>query len=80
LRDIETDYYLFDKNLADFIAKTLDERQQKCLELFHKCLDIQDKNKNKKISTCIYKQLYPQAPYDFSHPNFDPLKQKLNIM
>ncbi|SMN17481.1 hypothetical protein CRYPA_1951 [uncultured Candidatus Thioglobus sp.] len=75
--DIETDYYIFDKNLDDFIIKTLDEGQQKCFEVFDKCLDIQDKNKNKKISTCIYKKLYPKAPYDFSHPNFDPLKQKL---
>jgi hypothetical protein len=75
--NVKTDYYIFDKNLDDFIIKTLDEKQQKCFYNFDECLDIEVKNKNKKISTCIYKKLYPQDPYDFSHSNFDTLKQKL---
>jgi len=74
---IETDYYIFDKNLDDFIIKTLSKEQQQCFKKFDKCLDIEVKNKNKKISTCIYKKLYPQTPYDFSHKNFNALKQKL---
>jgi hypothetical protein len=72
-----TSYYIFDKNLDDFIIKTLDEEQQECFHSFDECLEIEAKNKNKKISTCIYKKLYPQNPYDFSHSNFDTLKQKL---
>ncbi len=75
--NIEPDYYIFDKNLDDFILKTLSEDQQKCFQEFDECLEIEDRNKNKKISTCIYKKLYPQAPYDFSHQNFNELKQKL---
>ena len=75
--NIETDYYIFDKNLDNFIINTLSKEQQKCFEEFDECLEIEDKNKNKKISTCIYKKLYPQSPYDFSHKNFDELKQKL---
>jgi len=75
--NIEVDYYIFDKNLDDFIIKTLSKEEQNCFKAFDECLDIQDKNKNKKISTCIYKKLYPKAPYNFSHKNFTPLKQKL---
>jgi hypothetical protein len=75
--NIETDYYIFDKNLDDFIIKTLNEEQQKCFKEFDECLNIEVKNKNKKISTCIYKKLYPKTPYDFSHENFDDLKTKL---
>ncbi|CAB5495234.1 DUF3226 domain-containing protein [Bathymodiolus thermophilus thioautotrophic gill symbiont] len=74
---IKTDYYIFDKNLDDFIIQTLNKDHQECFKAFDKCLNIQDKNKNKKISTCLYKKLYPQAPYDFSHQNFDILKGKL---
>jgi hypothetical protein len=75
--NIPTDYYIFDNNLDDFIIKTLDKEQQKCFKKFDKCLKIEIKNKNKKISTCIYKKLYPQKPYDFSHQNFTELKAKL---
>lgn len=75
---IEVNYYIFDKNLDDFIINTLNEDQKKCFEEFDQCLKIEVENKNKKISTCIYKKLYPQAPYDFSHANFEPLKQKLS--
>ncbi|NYT27791.1 MAG: hypothetical protein H0A76_07770 [Candidatus Thiodubiliella endoseptemdiera] len=75
--DIDTDYYIFDKNLDDFIVKTLSKEQQNCFKEFDECLNIQGKNKNKKISTCIYKKLYPQAPYDFLHENFKPLTEKL---
>jgi hypothetical protein len=75
--NIPTDYYIFDKNLDDFIIKTLEKDQQKCFQEFDKCLKIEIENKNKKISTCIYKKLYPQSPYDFSHKNFNELKTKL---
>jgi hypothetical protein len=73
--NIKTDYYIFDKNLDDFIMKTIEKKA--CFEEFEKCLEIEAKNKNKKISTCIYKKLYPNSPYDFSHQNFNELKTKL---
>lgn len=75
--NIPADYYIFDNCLDDFIINTLDKKQQKCFTEFDECFEIEDKNKNKKISTCIYKKMYPQSPYDFSHPSFDVLKQKL---
>ncbi len=76
--NIPTDYYIFKNNLDDFIIGTLDKKQ--CFKEFDQCLDITDRNRNKKISTCIYRKLYPQAPYDFKHSDFDELKQKLTVL
>jgi 5S rRNA maturation endonuclease (ribonuclease M5) len=70
---IEIDYCIFDKNLDDVIIRSIEKEQ--CFKDFDKCLGV--KNKNRKISTCIYKKLYSESPYDFSHKNFDDLKTKL---
>jgi len=63
---IEVDYFIID---------TLDKKDGflGCEE----CFNLKKLNKNRKILTCIYKSLYPKKPYDFSHKNFDELKQKL---
>ena len=73
--NIEIDYYIFDKNLDYFIVDTLDKKDSflACEE----CFELKKLNKNRKILTCIYKSLYPKKPYDFSHPNFDKIKEKL---
>jgi len=72
---IEVDYYIFNKNLDYFIVDTLDKKDNflNCEE----CFKLKELNKNRKILTCIYKSLYPQKPFDFTHENFDDLKQKL---
>jgi len=72
---IEIDYYIFDKNLDYFIIDTLKEKDTflSC----EKCLDLKKLNKNRKLLSSIYKELYPKPPYDFTHKNFDELKQKL---
>jgi hypothetical protein len=72
---IEVDYYIFNKNLDYFIIDTLDKKENflGCEE----CFELKELNKNRKILTCIYKSLYPKKPFDFSHPNFNELKQKL---
>lgn len=73
--NIEVNYYIFDKNLDYFIIDTLDKKDDflGCEE----CFNLKKLNKNRKILTCIYKSLYPKAPFDFSHENFNELKQKL---
>ena len=73
--EIEVDYYIFNKNLDYFIVDTLDKKDNflGCEE----CFELKKLNKNRKILTCIYKSLYPKAPFDFSHANFNELKQKL---
>jgi uncharacterized protein YutE (UPF0331/DUF86 family) len=72
---IEVDYYIFNKNLDYFIIDTLDKKENflGCEE----CFKLKELNKNRKILTCIYKSLYPKKPFDFSHENFDELKEKL---
>ncbi len=73
--NIATDYYIFDKNLDDFIINTLGNKEN--FESCEKCFELKKVNKNRKILTCIYSKLYPKSPYDFSHANFIPLKNKL---
>ncbi len=72
---IDIDYYIFNKNLDYFIIDTLDKKDDflGCEE----CFNLKKLNKNRKILTCIYKSLYPKKPFDFSHQNFNELKQKL---
>ena len=72
---IEVDYYIFNKNLDYFIIDTLDKKENflGCEE----CFKLKELNKNRKILTCIYKSLYPKKPFDFSHQNFNELKEKL---
>ena len=73
--NIATDYYIFDKNLDDFIINTLDNKEN--FKSCEQCFKLKEVNKNRKILTCIYSKLYPKKPYDFSHKNFDLLKNKL---
>ncbi|SFV88643.1 hypothetical protein MNB_SUP05-SYMBIONT-5-311 [hydrothermal vent metagenome] len=73
--NIAVDYYIFDKNLDDFIIKTLDNKTD--FEACEQCFKLKKLNKNRKILTCIYQKLYPVKPYDFSHTNFNQLQQKL---
>ena len=75
---IESDYYIFDKNLDDFIIKTLDNKDT--FEACEKCLGLRKINKNRKVLSTLYKKFYPKAPYDFSHSNFEALTNKLNTL
>ena len=72
---IETDYYIFSKNLDYFLIDTLDNKDN--FEACEECFELKKINKNRKILTCIYNKLYPTPPYNFSHKNFNELKQKL---
>ena len=75
--DIQTDYFLFDNNLEKFILDSLDEKNKKCFNDLKRCLNLKEKSKHQKSLICAYKGLYPNKPYDFSHKNFDKIKQKL---
>jgi len=77
--DIAIDYFIFSDQekekgyLESFLLSVLDDEQQKCIEKFKECYkyDLKDK----WIFNEFYKQ--KQYPFDYSHPNFDELKQKL---
>jgi len=76
--NIKIDYYIFDKNLDYFLMNTIENN--KCSNKFNElinCLEIEKIKPNKKPIANLYKALYPNKPYDFSHKNFDKIKQKL---
>ena len=64
--------------LESLILSTLSDEQKKCIEKFLDCSDFKSKTHDKSIFNLIYKNAYPNAPYDFQHPNFAKLKYKLN--
>lgn len=66
--------------LESLILSTIPDEQRKCIEQFLACSDFKSKDNAKAILNQIYKQAYPNAPYDFSHANFDELKEKLSTL
>ncbi len=63
--------------LESLILSTIPKEQKECIETFLKCSDFKSKENHKAILNQIYKTAYPKAPFDFSHANFNELKQKL---
>jgi len=63
--------------LESLILSSISEKQKHCINDFLSCSEFKNKENHKAILHQIYKTAYPQTPYDFSHPNFDTLKQKL---
>jgi hypothetical protein len=63
--------------LESIILSSLPNEQKECIENFLKCSEFKSKTHDKSILNEIYKKAYPNAPYDFSHKNFNELKQKL---
>ena len=63
--------------LESFILSTIPQKQKECIETFLDCSEFKSKENHKAILNQIYKIAYPNAPFDFSHPNFNELKQKL---
>lgn len=63
--------------LESLILSTIPEQHNQCIENFLSCSEFKSKDNHKSILNKIYKIAYPNKPYDFSHKNFDTLKQKL---
>jgi len=63
--------------LESLILSSIPKEQKECIETFLECSDFKSKENHKAILNQIYKTAYPKAPFDFSHKNFDELKQKL---
>jgi tRNA nucleotidyltransferase (CCA-adding enzyme) len=63
--------------LESLILSTIPKEQKECIETFLECSEFKSKENHKAILNQIYKTAYPNAPFDFSHENFDELKQKL---
>ena len=64
--------------LESLILSTLSKEQDDCINSFlEKCPEFRGKESHKSIFNVIYKNAYPKAPYNFEHPHFEELKQKL---
>ena len=63
--------------LESLILSSISREQKECIETFLECSDFKSKENHKAILNQIYKTAYPKAPFDFSHENFNDLKQKL---
>ncbi len=66
-----------DGYLESLILSSIPQNQKECIEDFLSCSNFTSKDNHKSILNQIYKTAYPQAPFDFSHQNFDILKKKL---
>jgi len=63
--------------LESLILSTIPKKEKECIENFLECSDFKSKDNHKAILNQIYKIAYPKAPFDFTHKNFNELKQKL---
>ncbi len=82
IKDISDIYITCDPQTQDgylesLILSSIPTEQKECIETFLNCSDFQSKENHKAILNQIYKNAYPQAPYNFEHPNFNALKTKL---
>lgn len=66
-----------DGYLESLILSSIPQEQKECIETFLNCSKFKSKENDKAILNQIYKSAYPNAPFDFNHPNFNELKQKL---
>ena len=60
-------------NLESFLLSVLDDEQKECIDTFKECYEYE--LTDKWAYSTFYKQ--KKHPFDFSHRNFDELKQKL---
>ena len=63
--------------LESLILSSISKEQKECIESFLDCNEFKSRENHKAILNQIYKIAYPKAPYNFEHPNFNELKQKL---
>ena len=63
--------------LESLLLSTISSSEKQCIESFLQCSQFKAKDHHKAILNDIYKLAYPNAPYDFSHPHFDGLKEVL---
>jgi len=63
--------------LESLILSSIPPQHKNCIQDFLSCSEFKSKDNHKSILNQIYKIAYPNKPYDFSHKNFDKLKQKL---
>ena len=63
--------------MESLVLSTIPKEQKQCIENFLQCNEFKSKENDKAIINQIYKSAYPNASYEFSHKNFNLLKEKL---
>jgi hypothetical protein len=63
--------------LESLILSSIPSKHENCIEGFLSCSEFKSKENDKSILNQIYNIAYPNEPYNFSHQNFEELKQKL---
>lgn len=66
-----------DGNLEHLLLSAAETNKRECIETFINCIEKMDTESNKKIVLTAYKQIFKEHPYNFEHPNFELLKQKI---
>ena len=85
IQNISNTFIAYDMNsnkkegyLESLILSTLSKEQDDCINSFlEKCPEFRGKDSHKSIFNVIYKNAYPEAPYNFEYPHFNELKEKL---
>jgi len=78
---IETDVYIFDRNLDYFLLETINTNEcHKHFDSLIECLDVEKAKPNKKPIANLYRDLYPYPQFDFRDDRFQPLKNKLQTL
>ncbi|CAA6819561.1 MAG: Unknown protein [uncultured Sulfurovum sp.] len=78
---VPIDYYIMcdennEGNLESFLLSILDDTQKECIQKFRDCYKYE--LTDKWAYNSFYKQ--KKEPFDFEHPNFNTLKQKLQTL
>jgi len=63
--------------LEGLLLSTVDDKLKDCYENFLKCSGLKSKDNYKTVMEELHRLTKPEKPYDFTHPNFNELKQKL---
>jgi len=82
LEDYSDKYITCDPNekcgyLESLILSSIPQSEKECIETFLECSDFKSKENHKAILNQIYKTAYPSENFNFSHQNFNELKDKL---
>ena len=63
-------------NIENLVISTLTEDEEKCIKSFLNCSELENSNNSKRLLG-IYNYGFPDKTFDYNHPNFNELKQKL---
>jgi len=63
--------------LEGLLLSTVDSDLKRCYEEFLECSELDSKDNYKTVMEELHRLTKPNIPYDYNHPNFSELKQKL---